>query len=142
MNYLRSSLFSTGYPQVFTDIHRKKATHRSVDFPCFCGSLSFKPFTFKASRPVDNLPCFQNTIPAPIRLLTGTESLIHNQYTKTTVPLHHRKRSATGDGSFCQIIYLQINLKRIKRRFGNKPSTIHPQAELKARNQAMSLNCG
>jgi DNA-binding transcriptional MocR family regulator len=59
LTFPQSQPFSTRYPQFSTGIHRNEPTRRSVDFPCFCGSLFFETLTFKALRPVDKSAGFR-----------------------------------------------------------------------------------
>jgi hypothetical protein len=70
---------STVYPQFSTDIHSNEPTLRSVDFPCFFGSVSVKPFAFKAFRPVDNSDAFECVEMTQFCLFSACQRLISGQ---------------------------------------------------------------
>ena len=110
---------------------------KSVDFPCFCGSIFVKPFAFKVSRPVDNLLVILSADPMRFCPLSGVKYLFHSQCIKFTMTITYLvKREKTE--------YILMNLSILFQFpfLKRKPSTIRPQDKSKASIHATSADCG
>ena len=120
MIFQRSKLFSTGYPQVFINIHRLKPTHGSVDFPCFRGSAFDESLTFKALYPVDNSFGFSGIETAHLYTLFEKKKYPQAVY------------NSVYDLTRC-IMKIQFHsVPLFSSESTTKPSTVHPQEKEEA----------